>query len=988
MGLSDTTTSNPVVTLATIMAILLAVVAGFGVIIYDENERQANRITQASNVSLLFEQHTLRILRYADTYIRSARRVYLNTGSVEAVDALIEQAPLDRGTLSHITIIGAGGVPLMVSGKKIKPGTHARDREYFKFQQSTTGDQLFISLPIKGRNSEKITMRLVRRMENQAGEFRGIIFAAISVPRIVEYFDQLQLADDSTFMLVGLDQKIRAYTNYESLSSETSLSNSLLWESVAKEPVGLFPETSVIDGLERIYAYRKIPDYDLIVVTGIADTGHWFLALPVLSTTILAILLILAVSRMIRRQISAEQKYASSILKSSTDAILMADQRGLVISTNPAVKRVFRISSGDIIGKPLTDLIPGIEVGAAPGEDTVFLKGTQDENTGESTEASGFSHEGRKFPILLSMFETGLGREKYFTYIIHDLSARKVVEQKLIESEGKFKDFAGVASDWFWEMDKNLRFSYFSEKFREVAAVNPDDLLGKTREETRIPDVSPELWQEHLENLRDRKAFRGFVHPGTKPDGSTVWLSVSGLPVYDNEGQFKGFRGVGSDITSAVESERELVLAKEKAEKASNAKTEFLSSMSHELRTPMNAILGFAQILLMDNSESLSAEQSDFVKQISQAGDHLLRLITDILDLNKIDSGIIDLHYEVISLDEIVDYCVSLQCDQARKMKVDIHKMKMAGGYPKINLDKTRLTQIVLNIMSNAVKYNRVAGKVTIECEIRESGNVRLSISDTGRGIAESMRDRIFEPFDRLGRESGEIEGTGIGMTITRRLVDLLECVIDFESVPEVGTRFWIEFPANMVVNSEAQSIAESTDVKILESQTHEDDNSIPVLYIEDNLANQMLMKSVAKLVPEISLIIADDAETGIEMAERIVPGLILLDINLPGMSGLEAVRVLKTSDKASDIPIVVVSSGAMESQIKAALATGVKDYITKPVKIDEMVEAIRKYSLSPDYHNEETAYLMASPKNAERLNKAIAEVEAGKTVGKELIEE
>lgn len=950
MALFDSTDNNPRITLVTVIAILLTWIAGFGVIVNHENNHQATRLTQARNVSLLFEQHTLRILGYADTYLRSARREFMKTdGSVEAVEDLMRLAPLDKGILSHISIFGADGVPALVSGKKIKPGTNARDRGYFQFQKATSGDQLFVSQAIKGRISGNLTMRLVRRIENQAGEFKGAIFAAVSVPRIVEFFDKLKLVDDSTFMLVGLDQKIRAYTHYDSLDPDASLSGSRLWEYLATEPAGLYTEASILDGKERIYAYRQIPDFDLIVIAGIGNTGSWSLVLPVFSTIILATLLILAIGGMVRRQIYAEQRYASSILNTATDAILMADSTGTIINSNTAVERVFRISPGDIIGKPLSELIPEIEVGTEPGAKTVFLKGHEDEVTGESTEVFGVTEDGHNFPILLSLFETSLGNDNYFTCIIHDLSARKNAEQKLVESEAKFRDFARVASDWFWEMDEELRFSYFSERFKESAVINPDDMLGKTREETGIPNLAPELWQEHLNNLHGRKAFRGFVHPRTRPDGSTIWLSVSGLPVYDDEGKFKGYRGVGSDITGRVESERELVAAKEKAEKASRAKTEFLSSMSHELRTPMNAILGFSQILLMDNSESLSEEQGDFVRQINLAGDHLLKLITDILDLNKIDSGVVDLEYETIPLDEVVDYCISLQLDQAEKVDVKIKKIEIMGGYPLVNLDRTRLTQIVLNILSNAVKYNRKGGEIVIECETLASGDIRLWISDTGRGIPEAMHGRLFEPFDRLGREAGEIEGTGIGMTITQRLVDLLGCTIDFESELDVGTRFWIEFPANVTVKPEARPVSNPLKSRVEVTAAELDKSSTLVLYIEDNPANQMLMESVANLIPEIRLVIAHDAETGIEMAKRINPGLILLDVNLPGMSGIEAVEILTASKQLADIPVVVVSSGAMTSQVKTAMASGVKQYITKPLIVDEIVKVIRKYGLKPD---------------------------------------
>lgn len=941
----DSLAGNRKITLITVATILLVWLAGAWVIVENEETRQNNRITQVNNVSLLFEQHTLRMILYADTYLRAARLAFLNTGSIESVKTLLQQAPLDKGILSHISIFGTDGVPILVSGKKIKPGSHARDRDYFQFQKATPGDELFISQPIKGRNSGKITMRLVRRIENQAGDFKGVIFAAVSVPRIVEFFDQLKLSQDSTFMLIGLDKKIRAHTDYDNLPKEISLQNSLLWSKLAEEQVGQYIEINTNDGIERLYAYRKLPNFDLVVVSGIGKPEQWVLVLPVTVIVILATLLIVIIGRVNRRGLEEANRYASSILDTATDAILMADQHGTVISINPAAESIFQVVQNEIVGKPVSELIPRIEFDTTEGN-AFTQKKNSEENTNEgSSEVDGVKSDGSKFPILLSMFRTSFAKEDFVTCIVHDLSARKLAEQKLLESEVRFRDFAQVASDWFWEMDKDLRFSYFSERFSEVALISPDKLLGKTREETGIPGVDPGLWQEHLDNLHNKRAFRGFVHSRTKSDGSTAWLSISGMPVFDSSGKFSGFRGVGSDITSAVENERELLLSKEKAEKASNAKTDFLSSMSHELRTPMNAILGFSQILLMNDDESLTEIQRDYVEQIEQSGDHLLKLITDILELNKIDKGIVDLVYEIINLDEIVDYCIGLQENQARSMDVSINKVEMTGGCPQVNLDRTRLTQIVLNILSNAVKYNEKGGKVTIECKTTPAGNIRLLIADTGFGIPEDAKERLFEPFDRLGREFGDIEGSGIGMTISRRLAELLDCTLDFESELGVGTRFWIEFPATVVVDSKPAL----TEVKLIEpvepSEEAVANESLLILYIEDNPTNQLLMKSIIKLLPDVQLILANDAESGIEMAESMEPGLILLDINLPGMNGIEAAGKLRGSAQTSKIPIVAVSSDAMDFQIENAMAAGIDQYLTKPLKVDQVIDVIIKYN-------------------------------------------
>ncbi|MBT4887966.1 MAG: PAS domain S-box protein, partial [Rhodospirillales bacterium] len=380
------------------------------------------------------------------------------------------------------------------------------------------------------------------------------------------------------------------------------------------------------------------------------------------------------------------------------------------------------------------------------------------------------------------------------------ITNKKLVRARdaLEESEGRFRGFAENGADWFWEMGPDLRFSYLTGRVEDIMGLKSEDILGKTRSELYDgPNILDDYsFQPHLQKIANRESFTNFDVPWVRPDGGQRYLSLNGKPGFDKDGEFLGYRGIGSDITDRKIMEKDLRNALGDAEQANLAKSEFLASMSHELRTPLNAVLGFAQMLQLDIDGSLSKTQRENVKHILEGGELLLNLVNEVLDLARIESDQFTLSLSDVNANETVANCVALANPLGEPRGVRIDNQFSPGPESILRTDHTRFKQVLINLLSNAVKYNTDGGVVTIQGWETDTNSLRLSVTDTGIGIAEEHHASVFQMFHRVGADAMVArEGTGIGLTVAKLLVERLYGHIGFESEVGVGSTFWIELP-------------------------------------------------------------------------------------------------------------------------------------------------------------------------------------------------
>ena len=419
-------------------------------------------------------------------------------------------------------------------------------------------------------------------------------------------------------------------------------------------------------------------------------------------------------------------------------------------------------------------------------------------------------------------------------------------------------------------------------------------------------------------------------------DGGRFPAIVSITALRDDYGDLIGYLLIGTDNSVRKRVESELNEAMAAAEKANRAKTDFLSGMSHELRTPLNAILGFAQ--LMESGSPLpTPSQKRNLDQILKAGWYLLELINEVLDLALIESGKLTLSREPVSLVEVMLECRAMIEPQAQKRGIDMVFPRLDIPY-FVKADRTRLKQVLINLLFNAIKYNKPGGAVAVECAPSSLDSIRISVRDTGAGLAPEQLAQLFQPFNRLGREASAEEGTGIGLVVTKRLVDLMGGAIGADSTVGVGSVFWVELG---LTTAPQLSVREAGLAALVRPPVPDGTPPRTLLYVEDNPANLELVDQIVARRPDLRLLSAADGNLGIEFARAYQPEVILMDINLPGISGIEAMRILRADPLTAHIPVIALSANAVPRDIEKAIDAGFFSYLTKPIKVNQFMDAL-----------------------------------------------
>lgn len=538
------------------------------------------------------------------------------------------------------------------------------------------------------------------------------------------------------------------------------------------------------------------------------------------------------------------------------------------------------------------------------------------------------------------------GRARYISGVNFDITELKETEAALRESEARQIRILQASNDGIWEWYAERNGFHFSNRCWEMLGYDDqDDVI--TRGENRL-----KIWRNHIyppdlasfdaafTDVSGKETFDLEYRILSKQD-DLRWIRVRGRIYFNDSGEPVRMSGTNMDITDIKRAEERVLQAKEAAEKANQAKSEFLSSMSHELRTPLNAILGFAQ--LFDYDADLNQIQKDNVQEIRKAGEHLLQLINDVLDLAKIESGKMTVSLEPVLASRVVAECFTLVQPQADAKGVKLFATMQNLENTYVVADNVRLKQALINLLSNSIKYNSMGGEVELSLSLPDGERMRLLVRDNGHGIASDRQSEVFQPFNRLNAEYSSVEGSGVGLVITKQLVEMMKGSLDFVSSEGVGTEFWIDLPLcsewNRDLMNEAQPYSNEPEALIELQIKHKK----KVLYIEDNPSNIRLMQQIFARYPQLDLDVAEEAFLGIYKARSIQPDLIILDINLPGMDGYETLSVLKRDSVTGKIPVVGLSANAMPYDVERGRSSGFYEYLTKPVEINRLVEVLNE---------------------------------------------
>ena len=642
----------------------------------------------------------------------------------------------------------------------------------------------------------------------------------------------------------------------------------------------------------------------------------------------------------------------NAILNSANFSSIATDEKGVIQLFNVGAERMLGYSAAEVIDQITpADISDSQEVVAraaalslelgttiTPGFDALAFKASR--GIEDIYELTYIRKDGSRFPAVVSVTALRDASSGIIGYLLigTDNSARKHAEEKLRGTEASFRLMVESVSDYAIVMlDPEGRIVSWNTGAQRIKGFNADEIVRRhfavfyPHEDVAKGKPQRDLEEAAANGRHEDEGWR------IRKDGSMFWANIVVTAIRDQAGNLRGFAKLTRDLTERNKIESALTGAKAAAEKANQAKSDFLSSMSHELRSPLNAILGFAQLMESD-SPPPTAAQSESIIQILNAGWYLLDLIDEILDLATIESGKLSMSLEPVSLGDLLMECQSMIEPLAQRRGIRTSFPKSDIPYC-VHGDRTRIKQVLINLLSNAIKYNSVGGSVVVDCsEKTASGRVRITVTDTGAGLSPEKLAQLFQPFNRLGQEAGGEEGTGIGLVVSKRLVELMEGAIGVESTMGTGSIFWIELPstAPLTLPAPAEAINEEDESVVAVSE-----GMRVLLYVEDNPANLKLVERLIARRNDLRLLSAVDGNRGVEMARASLPDVILMDINLPGISGFEALRILREDEATSLIPVIALSANAMPRDIQKGLEAGFFRYLTKPIKVSEFLDAL-----------------------------------------------
>ncbi len=651
----------------------------------------------------------------------------------------------------------------------------------------------------------------------------------------------------------------------------------------------------------------------------------------------------------------------NAIFNSANFSSIATDEKGVIQLFNVGAERMLGYTAAEVVDKITpADISDPQEVIARaralslelatpimPGFEALVFKASR--GIEDIYELTYIRKDGSRFPAVVSVTALRDDPGGIIGYLLigTDNTARKQVEaeQKLLDQRLRDQQFYTRSL-----IESNIDALMTTDPAGIITDVNKqmEALTGCTRDELigapfKGCFTDPDRAEAGIKRVLMGSKVTDYELTARARDGKETVVSYNATTFYDRDRKLQGVFAAARDVTERKRFEQalqennvELERAKAVAEKANLAKSNFLSSMSHELRSPLNAILGFAQLMISDTPPPTPAQAAS-IDPILRAGWYLLELINEILDLAQIESGKLALSLEPISLQEVMAECRAMIEPQGQKRGIGMSFPRFAVPC-FVEADRTRLQQVIINLLSNAIKYNRPNGTVVVGCEARAQNRIRISVRDSGDGLPPELVAQLFQSFNRLGRETTSEEGTGIGLVMSKRLVELMGGAIGVESTVGDGSAFWFDLKT-----AEAPCLTNGdSDLPVVTSVAIAEDAPLKtLLYVEDNPANLQLVEQLIARRPDIRLLSARDGTLGVRLARENKPDVILMDINLPGISGIDALKILLEDPSTAHIPVVALSANAMPRDIERGLAAGFFRYLTKPIRVGEFMKTL-----------------------------------------------
>ncbi|SFD21551.1 PAS domain-containing sensor histidine kinase [Collimonas sp. OK412] len=669
-------------------------------------------------------------------------------------------------------------------------------------------------------------------------------------------------------------------------------------------------------------------------------------------------------SQAVRQPLLKAGALQNAIFNSANFSCIATDAQGVIQIFNVGAERMLGYKAEDVVDKitpagisdaqeliaRAASLSLELDTKITPGFEALVFKASR--GIEDIYELTYIRKDGSRFPAMVSVTALRDAQDKVIGYLLigTDNTARKRVEaeqalldQRLRDQQFYTRSLIESNIDALMTTDPRGIISDVNQQMEALTGCTRDELIGAP---FKNYFTDPERAEAAITRVLREGKVTNYELTAHASDGTETVVSYNATTFHNRDNQLQGVFAAARDVTDRKQFEHklqenniELENAKAAAEKANLAKSDFLSSMSHELRTPLNAVLGFAQLMASDTPPPSSAQKLS-IDQILQAGWYLLRLINEILDLAMIESGKVTLSQESMSLTEAIQDCQAMIEPQAQKRGVQL-TFPVLDDLFYVHADRTRVKQVMVNLLSNAIKYNRVGGTVVVKCAMHGSDRVRVSVTDTGAGLTPEQLAQLFQPFNRLGQESSIEEGTGIGLVVTKQLVELMGGVIGVESSVGSGSVFWVELPAANAPELAFDDMHEVAADKPGDAAADPLQSRRTLLYVEDNPANLVLVEQLIARRGDLTLLTAINGHLGIQMARAHQPDVILMDINLPGISGYGVLKVLNEDSATAHIPIMALSANAVPRDIQKGIDAGFFRYLTKPIEVVEFMDAL-----------------------------------------------